>query len=276
MNSSVYPLLPSAIHLYWEGNLGSLDFVELGGYLTLKTCIPCHLRGNPYQGLFHEKKEEIAKEFAQARVRDPAKRLEVREPLQGEWEYERRRIQEHRWKIFGILYDGVLYQRIVSEVMPSEELIFNICNILFTNQLFGTWDWNDRRYHARVSLYGFPNLISISGMVEAPAKPKEFYLKKQMGFPIEILKKEYEGRFVDHDDPRMTDLLKGFALQALFFHIFGEPFCKEPDCRFFNAHWQEELFRAQLGGVEFCQTHETLLKRMRLTKCEKDESIWGE
>lgn len=102
-------------------------------------------------------------------------------------------------------------------------------------------------------MYGFPSLISTTGIVEAPAKPKEFYELKQeyvalgLPVPIEELKKKFRGRFIDYDDERLTEIMKGYVMQALFYHIFGEPFCRERRCRLFNAHWQEEVLEAQLG-----------------------------
>ncbi len=256
--------IATAIHLYEEGDLEGLDLKEVAKTLTERAQIPCFLRGNPYHRVSSEIVEAIATEFARSKIIDPTKRWVPREPLRGECDYERRRIRDPRWKLFGILYDGLLYQRILWRVIPREEQSPTICIILFTNQLFGTWDWDDRRYHARVSLYGFPSLISTTGLVEAPAKPKEFYIKKQMGVPLEMLKDEYRGRFIDHGDERLTELMKGYAFQAVFFHLFGEPFCEDPCCRLFNGHWQEEVLGAQLGGTyEFCPRHEELLNSVR-------------
>lgn len=262
MKDSIHHI-PAFIDLYEEGNLGGLNFQNLGRYLTEKTGIPFRVRGNVYEDFSEERLGAVAKELARIRVKDPGRRLALGVALQGEVDYERRRISNSCWTIFGILYEGVLYQRIISDLI-ADEIDFHHCAVLFTNQLFGTWDRDDRRYHARTSLYGFPNLISITGLVEAPAKPKEFYIKKQMGVPVESLKKEYQGRFVDHGDLRMTEVLKGYAMQALFFHLSGEPFCEDPDCRLFNSHWQEEVLHSQVNGqYEFCPKHEAILKGLR-------------
>jgi hypothetical protein len=263
VNDSIHRV-PSAIHLYEEGDLEGVDLQQLGHSLTEKTHIPCHLHGNIYHGLSPKKEEEVARGYAGAKVKNPEREVTHREPLPGEWKYEQRRIRDPRWKLFGILYDGVTYHRIISDLILGEGIDLDHCAILFTNQLFGTWDWNDRRYHARVSLYGFPSLISTSGLVEAPAKPKEFYFKKQMGVPVELLKEEYKGQFIDQGDLRTTEVLKGYAFQALFFHLSGDPFCEDQDCRLFNSHWQEEVIRAQIDGkYEFCPRHERILRELR-------------
>jgi len=293
--------IPASINLYREGDLRGLNIEDLGRYLTEKTHIPFHLCGDIYEGLSEKRVEAVAKEYAKIKVKDPDRRLTrsavpnlsfevaakkhrsgstlskpqpsgegvegliMGSPLQAEIDYEKRRMKDLQWRIFGILYEGIWYQKIVSEIIHERQFDFNRCTILFTNQLFGTWDRDDRRYHARVSLYGFPNMISTTGLVEAPAKPKEFYLKKQMGVPVEILKEEYQGRFLDHGDPKTTDVLKGYAMQALFFHLSGEPFCEDPDCRLFNSHWQEEVLHAQMDGkYEFCPRHEAILQELKV------------
>lgn len=264
MNNLIRPI-PSAIDLYQEGDLGNLDLTQIGEYLEEKIHIPFWIRGNLYKRFSKKRIGEVSKEFARIKVRDPDKRFVLGAPLQAEVDYEKRRISDPHWKIFGILYEGAFYQEMISNLIFKKGTDFKHCVVHFTNQLFGTWDKDDTRYHARVSLYGFPSLISITGLVEAPAKPKEFYLKKQMGTPVEWLKEEYQGRFLAHGDSRMTEVLKGYAIQALLFHITRDPFCDDRDCRFFNSHWQEEVLYSQMNGkYEFCPEHEKILKKLRV------------
>jgi hypothetical protein len=53
-------------------------------------------------------------------------------------------------------------------------------------------------------------------------------------------------------------------MQALLYLITGEPFCNDPICRLFNAHWQHELIHAQLESLyEFCPEHQSFLDRLR-------------
>lgn len=256
--------IPVSIRFYEEGDLGGLDLFEVGRYVEKKVNIPCERKEYLYKGATSDQLQKAAERLAKIKVKDPAKRLALGVPLQGEVDYERRRIETPDWKTFGLLYDGVLYQEIISEIIFEENNVFDHCSVVFTNQLFATWDRNDQRYHVRACLYGFPNLISVAGLVEAPAKPKAYYLKKQMGLSVERLREEYRGLFLDHGDSRMTEVLKGYVLQALFFHLSGNPFCEDPDCRFFNSHWQEEVLRTQIDGrYEFCPVHEDILNRLR-------------
>jgi hypothetical protein len=259
--------IPASIEFYQEGDLNGLDLKKLGLYVFDKTLIPFYIRHNIYRGISRYKVETLAREFAMIKVKDPNKKFTQGNPLKAEIDYEKRRILTQGWKVFGILYEGVLYQRIICQYIFKGKLESEKCVILFTNQLFGTWSQDDQRYHARTSLYGFPHLISTSGVVEAPAKPKEFYIKRQMGIPLEFLKEEYRGRFIDHGDLRMTEIMKGYVMQALFYHLLGNPFCEDRDCRLFNSHWQEEMIHSQLDGkYEFCPEHDSILKNVRNRK----------
>ena len=263
MNNFIHPI-PTCIDLYEEGDLRSLNLQNLGRYLAEKTGVPFRNPRNIYNRFSEKKLKVVAQEFARIKVKDPGKRFALEVPLQAEIDYERRRLSSSGWRVFGNLYEGVLYQKVVSDLIFEDEIPSDRCSILFTNQLFGTWDLDNWRYHARVSLYGFPSLISIVGLVEAPAKPKEFYLSKQMGTPIELLRGEYQGRFLDHGDSRMTEVMKGYAMQALLYHLTGDPFCEDRDCRLFNSHWQEEVLHSQMGGrYEFCPRHESILKKLK-------------
>ena len=205
--------------------------------------------------------QRLAEELVSLRIRDATRRdSQNRGRLEGEVSYERRRIDQEDFKPFGILYDGFGLQSIFSSLISQDERGLDHCHIIFTNQLLGTWDEDDHRFHARVSVYGFPSVISATGVVEAPAKPREFYLKRRLGVPLEVLKGEFRGRFIDHEDPRLTEVIKGYTMQAIFFHMTGDPFCDDPDCRLYNAHWQEELIRAQVGGkYDFCTNHRRFL-----------------
>ncbi len=105
-------------------------------------------------------------------------------------------------------------------------------------------------------------------MIEAPSKPREYYLMKQKYAatgsepPAEELKAAFEGRFIDYDDENMTQALKGYTLQSIFYHTTGEPFCEDKDCMLFNAHWQEEVLNAQIVSGQLCEPHEQMLDDM--------------
>lgn len=219
-----------------------------------------------------ENLETLARKIAGTKVRDPMNPITWAEPLPGEIEFERKLLSNPTLRLTGILYDGFRLQEVARGLLLGDEFGIEHAHIVFTNRLFGTWDEGDRRYHARVSVYGFPSLISTTGIVEAPAKPKGYYVLKQRyaafgaHIPLEVLKEKFREKFIDYDDERLTEVMKGYVMQALFYHIFGEPFCGDRRCRLFNSHWQEEVLEAQLSEPEFCERHAKTLEGLSRTR----------
>jgi len=256
------------IFLYDSSNTQSLDIEEIARYLEERSGrAKVEVRGNfitqATRGMEDSSLRELAEEMARCKIRGLQNHQSNFHPLVAEVEYEKRRLQNPEKKSFGILYDGFKLQALYQDLIKEEERNWHCLVIIFTDQLFGTWDENNRRYHARVSVYGFPSIISTTGIVEAPAKPREFYLQKRLGIDTITLKKRFKEKFIDYDDPRLTEVIKGYCIQTLFFYMSGEPFCEDNKCRLYNAHWQEEVINAQLTEPEFCSRHEKLIDDIR-------------
>jgi len=255
------------VFLYDEGAAETLDIEEITQYLGQKMGkVKIEVRGNPFGfNLPQDKIADYARKIASAKIQGVSKRIvSGQEPLYGEIEYEKRRILG-KTRSFGILYDGFHLLMVFSELIPRGERSIGFVHIFLTNRLFATWEEGDKRYHARTSVYGFPSVISTTGLVEAPAKPREYYLLKQqyemLGKDPSELKDRFKGRFIDYEDERLTEVAKGYVMQAVFYSLTGDPFCKDKGCRLYNAHWQEEVIFAQLeSGYQFCQRHTTFLK----------------
>jgi hypothetical protein len=151
------------------------------------------------------------------------------------------------------LYDGFVLQRLFSQSIPVEEA--EHVHIIFTGLFTCTFSEDDWRYHGRAVVCGTPSIISTTGIVEAPAKPREFYLAQRGMVDVGSLKKKFAGRFIDYGDDRMAATATAYALQALFFFVAdGEPFCDDESCMLYNAHWQEELIRMIEKGA-LCGRH---------------------
>jgi hypothetical protein len=160
------------------------------------------------------------------------------------------------------LYDGFVMQRMFAEMVPSAEISLAHIHIIFTTLLTCTFSEDDWRYHGRAVICGTPSIVSTTGIVEAPAKPREFYLAHLGGMVADngSLKKKFAGRFIDYDDEdKITAASINYALQSIFFFITsGEPFCNNKDCRLFNAHWQEELIHITEKRT-LCSRHRNLV-----------------
>lgn len=256
------------VFLYDEGTETKLSVSEIAGYLREQ--LPraqVDARGE-FVGhhTTNERLDGLALALARIKVTDPTRQLADRKPLFGEVNFERERLHAGNRGAFGVIYDGLEVQAAMRGLLLREEASRTHAHIIFSNRLLATWEQSDLRYHLRVIVGGSPALISTSGAVEAPAKPREFYqAKEQLGadpLVYERIKAEFAGRFLDHDDERLTEVLKGYALQVVLYQFTGQGFCANPACRLYNAHWQEEMLRAQLDGI-VCGKHARLLASLR-------------
>jgi hypothetical protein len=272
------------IYLYDEGTCASLRTDEVAADLHTITGLRVEVRPDfiPYsvsrrregargprgveQRLVQEYPDSVAAILASARVSDPLRRLQrERSPSGVELAAERRALEVPGRTSAGILYDGSVLQWVLWELLlPDEE---GACHIVITARLFGTWVPDDRRWHAHAGLYGQPSIISSSGLVQAPARPREYYHGQQLATsrmaPREVVEAELQLRLRDRmllpDDPRLTQVLTGYALQSVAFHLTGSPFCSVPTCPLYNARRQEELIRAHCSEASaLCPHHEAL------------------
>ncbi|MFQ5909435.1 MAG: DUF6775 family putative metallopeptidase [Thermoplasmata archaeon] len=258
--------IPTDVFLYNDPSARTLDVGEIASYLQgLFPRIRVGIRDDFIMHNFRGSSTDLAGRIARTKVRDISKPFKSFDPLLGEVRFEEKLIARPEKRISGILYDAHRLQLVMREMIPAGELSLKVVHILFTSRLFGSYDSADRRYHARVILCGYPSMISTSGIVEAPAKPREYYLMKQKlraldsDVPAEILEEQIEGRFMDYDDPRLTEVMKGYATQALLYSVTFQPFCEDSSCRLFNSHWQEEVLASQLGEKEFCDEHLSII-----------------
>ena len=199
----------------------------------------------------------IAERLCRMRVIDPTREPAERKLLKPEIECERRVMDGRTRALSAVTYDGNHLQRLAHSLLARAERGFDTLHIWITERMIATRDEHDHRYHARAIVCGQPAIISTVGMRHAPARDRSYYLSRRLGFtpaPSE------HGDFLAEDDPRTTDVLKGYAMQAVFFALAGDAFCDDPLCRLFNAHWQHEMLAAQLTGDDFCSRHVEVLR----------------
>ncbi|HLG37586.1 MAG TPA: DUF6775 family putative metallopeptidase [Nitrososphaera sp.] len=200
----------------------------------------------------------------------PGCKVDVRRSFKHDYRIERARISDMKQPFemqpepktddMVPLYDGFVLQGIFAGMIPAAEA--NHIHIIITNLLTCTFSEEDWRYHGRAVICGSPSIISTTGIVEAPAKPRGFYLAQQ-GNLAEVgnLKKRFAGRFIDYGEGRVTAAATVYVLQALFFFITsGEPFCRNKKCSLYNAHWQEELIEIVEKG-RLCSRHSQMANK---------------
>lgn len=254
------------IDLYPAEKALGVDLRPVKDYLrSIFPSVDIRIKPHLLKGLGNRKLESLAVAFAEARVKNPSVSSQSFEPMFGEIEFEKRALAGSAG-VGGIVYSGRRLEDLFGKVLDDRQSI-DLCSVVFTERLVSTFSADDLRHHLRTIVCGFPSTISVPGMVEAPAKPREYHILKQQmeaagagGFQIEKLKSEFRGRFIDYDDSRMSEILKGLALQALMFHLTLDPFCANRGCRLFNAHWQEDLIHSQVTSGKMCKRHAKMIR----------------
>jgi len=207
--------------------------------------------------------DALAEGLAETRVLSPCER-ETGNTMLGIVRYEERALEDPE-RAGGVIYDGLAVQRILGRRLPEDERGLDHLHVPLLDRVLGTWGDHDGRWHKRVNVLGQPGLVSVPGLYEAPARPEQYYREKQKHAlvsgdapPREVLENEVEGEFLVADDPRTTEALKGYVLQAYHYVETGEGFCERETCRLHNPHRQPGVVAAQLRDPAFCPEHAAL------------------
>lgn len=251
----------SKIILYDEPTVPEIQLKKLEKFLDKTFTIEIEIKKN----FFQNSSNNIFKKIAGTRIFDLKKPFEKHTPTEIEILIEKENKDMSEKEVM-TLYDGFEFQKIINEFIPINENRIDVLHIIFTNKLTCTFDETDFRYHARALIGSNPTIISTTGMIEAPAKPKKYYLELMTNFSqekIEDVKKKYKGQFLEYHDSQISEIAEGYLLQAIIYYETGEVFCEHKDCRLFNAHWQEDLFLSQLENKKLCKKHLKILKELR-------------
>ena len=79
---------------------------------------------------------------------------------------------------------------------------------------------------------------------------------------VEEIKAKYKGEFLEYNDPRISEIIEGYLLQAIMYYEIGNVFCENKECRLYNAHWQKDLLYLQLKNKKLCMKHDRELKKL--------------
>jgi hypothetical protein len=251
----------SKIILYNEPSVLEIDIKKLKKFIENIFQIKIEIRNNIFENI----NEKTCENIASSRIFNLKKTFQKHIPSIEEISIELEN-KDMSNKEEMILYDGIELSNIITELIPNEEKNQDILNIIFTNKLTCTFDENDFRYHARALVGSNPIIISTTGTIEAPAKPKQYYLDLMTNFSKEEIgeiKKKYKGQFLEYGDSRMPDIIEGYVLQAIFYYETGDAFCDNNQCRLFNSHWQKDLFISQVDNKKMCKKHEEILIKIK-------------
>ena len=258
------------IILYREPAVPEINTSRIADFLKDTLSVEVEIKDN----IFKEFTNEQIRNLSRIRVIDPKKTFREYSANEEEIEFEKRLCLdssimdttvkiESAQKISDVLmYDGFELQKILRHLNTDDEIL----HVIITNRLTCTYDERDFRYHARTVICANPTIISTSGAIEAPAKPREYYFEimnmKSQGLGIHSVKEKYKDKVLDYHDKRLTKILEGFVLQSIFYQITGEAFCEDLKCKINNAHWQKDLLFSQLEIDELCQKHQEILSNL--------------
>ncbi len=240
--------------IYTDSPSQSLSVLDVASHLE-RLGVRCRLRGDWLDAALERGAsiEEIACLTASCVVTELERPLDTPvHPRPAALEAEVRRLKRLEPYPRRLLYDGQWLVRIYHRLLwNAEGSLSGVVPLVFTGRLLVTW--GERRYHARVLVGDEIVLLSTVGLIEGPARPREYYIAKAVlggreGWET-IADEMFEGRYLRHDDPLVTEAMKSYALQALFYAAFGQAFCEDEGCCLYNSHWQEEVLRVQVGGT---------------------------
>lgn len=249
----------SKIIIYDEPTVPEIQINNIEKFLKETFHVDVEVRKN----FFKNTNDKFFQEIASTRIFELKKPFSKHIPTESEIQMEKEN-PDNSQNEEKVLYDGFEFQKIISKFIPEDESNQNVLNIIFTNKLTCTFDESDFRYHARALIGTNPAIISTTGIIEAPAKPKEYYLELMTNFSeenIEKIKEKFKGEFLEYNDPRLAEVVESYLLQAIMYYETGDAFCEDKECRLYNAHWQKELLYAQLNK-KFCEKHEESFKEI--------------
>jgi hypothetical protein len=255
----------SKIFLYNEPAVSQIQLERLAVFLKETFQVQVEIRDS----ILKFSKKDTAAKIASCRIFNLTKPYEMHNPSIDEIIFEEENFEDSTKTENIIMYDGFEIQKVLTELIPNGETSSDLFHVFFTNKLTCTYDDNDYRYHGRALISANPSIISTTGIIEAPAKPREYYLDLMSNFTqginVDSIKQKYKGTYLEYNDARISKIIEGYLLQAIFYFETGEAFCDKIECRLFNAHWQKDLLYSQLEYGKLCETHQHVLKKLTKT-----------
>ena len=256
------------ITLYSEPSVREINIEELTKFI--ERTFP--LRVEIVDNVFKNFDERQIQQLSSSRVNDIKSPFRSHESTEDEIDFEQKlcldsslmnstvKVEDAEDISQVFMYDGFELQKILRYLNDGADDL----HIVITNRLTCTFDERDGRYHARAVICANPAIISTTGIIEAPAKPRKYYFEamalKAQGQNIDSAKERYKDKFLDYNDKRLTKVIEGYILQIMFYNITGEAFCEDIECRLNNAHWQKDLLFSQIEISKLCKKHSKILE----------------
>lgn len=255
----------SKVFLYDESSIPEIKINNLAKFIGEQLDVQVEVRKNFFE--YFRSDRNTAYELASLRIFNPYSPFERHQPTEEEINLEEESFTDSSVLNNIILYDGFELQSFVKKIIPENESSSDNFHLIFTTRLTCTYDYEDYRYHGRAVICSNPSIISTTGIIEAPAKPRAYYISMHhsmtLGLNLDALKEQFKGKFLEYHDKNLNKVVRGYFLQTIFYHMTSEPFCDSKDCILNNAHWQEDLIHAQIEVGRLCDTHQKILESVK-------------
>jgi hypothetical protein len=255
----------SKVFLYNEPSVPEIEINSLAKFIEETLNVQVEIRENFFE--YFKSGKTTAEELASLRVFNLYSSFEKHQPTEEEINFENESFRNSSILNNIILYDGFEFQNFLKKIIPEEELTAGKFHLVFTARLTCTYDYDDYRYHGRAVICSNPSIISTTGIIEAPAKPRAYYIsmyhKMSQGLNLNSLKDQFREKFLEYHDKNLGKVIRGYSLQAIFYHLTSDPFCDSKECILHNAHWQEDLIHTQIELGKLCNIHQKILESIR-------------
>ena len=173
----------SKIFLYDEPAVQEIQISNLKNFLTETFSVDVEIK----RCIFNNMSEKTIEKISGCRIFDPKISFKSHIPDKQETDFEKRVCKdtslmektimaEDAERIEDVvMYDAFEIQNIIYDTITENDAEPGNLHIVFTNKLICTYDTTDSRYHGRTVICSNPAIISTTGMIEAPARPREYY-----------------------------------------------------------------------------------------------------
>ena len=173
----------SKIYLYDEQSVPEIKISKLADFIKKTFSIDTEIRKN----IFQNADKTLARHLASCRIINTKKPFEFHSPSIEEIEFENESF-ENSSKIKNIvMYDGFEFQKLVSSLISEDENSLDNFNIIFTNRLTCTYDYNDYRYHGHAEVEKLSRVARIEVQVKQRSVVGRVHLREGIGGGIDRL-----------------------------------------------------------------------------------------
>ncbi len=254
------------MYVYDAPDTAGLDVAEVAAYLgDLMPSLAMHIRTD----FFTQHLARFDDEQVETLTRELAARLQEREVTNLVSPEDRELLPPVApgERDLDSVYPAEGLQEVLAPLIPEGERGPAHLHLVFLSQCIGHWSGQQREFSLQIIQPGEPTLISTSGFIEAVRLPREYDFRRAqllafgLGGALDDLDEQFADRTLTYGDPRVTEAAKGYALQAVFGHLFGEIGCEDPTCRLHEAASADEMAAAQFGAdAALCERHARMLR----------------